>query len=337
MSTVTRSWKDPLTNLDLAAAQKVSEQNWDDAMSDIAYVGNALEPTTFLNKSGGALSLGAVVIVDSGNAGSFTTTTRQGDPRVLGVIVDATIASNGAGRVAAYGPVATLNVQGNVAIGDFLECSTTVGRARSNGAGRSPGTFAIATSAYSGGSAGTVSAMLLSAASGAAILAGSNAMLLLPHSFSADSSSAPIGSPNQVRCVRVTLAVGLWVNAIAFEVRTLEAAKFMGVGLYSLDGNTKWIDSGALSVATTGVKSTTLGATFYLPPGQYWLAYTSDTAGTLQVSSVANPSGAALVNAGSLPYYATAANGGSAGVLPATLGALTGTNQGTQTLVRLAG
>lgn len=337
MSTVSRTWKDPVTNLDLAAAQKVSEQNWDDAMSDIAYVGNALEPVTLLNKSGGALSLGAVVIIDPGNAGSFTTSTRQGDPRVFGVVMDASIASNGAGRVAALGPVATVNVQGNVAVGDFLECSTTVGRARSNGAAKSPGTFAIATSAYGGGSAGTVSALLLPGCGAGAILSGSSIMLLLPHSFSADANSAPVGSTNQVRVVRVTLAVGFWVNSIAFDVRTAEAGKFMGVGLYSLDGSTKLIDSGALSVASTGVKSTTLASTFYLPPGQYWLAVTSDTAGPLNVSTCANPSGSALDNTGTLPYYATAANGGSAGVLPATLGALTGINQGQQPLVRLAG
>lgn len=336
MGVVSRIWLDPVANLDLAAAQKVSEANWDSTQSNAAYLGNAIEPTTLTNKSGGSLSAGAVVVIDTANATSFTTTTIQGNPRVLGVQVDATIANNGTGRVAAIGPVATVNVQGNVAIGDFLECSTTAGRARSNGNSKSPGTFAIATSVYSGGAAGTVSAMLLPCGSGQAILTGAVATLYLPHTHSADATSVAVGAVNQIRVIRVVIPVGMWVNSIAVDVRTLEAGKLIGVGIYSLDGNTKLIDSGALSMASTGVKSTTLGTTFYLPPGEYLLAITSDETGVGKVTTCANQSGGGYI-ALSTSYYCTAANSGAAGVLPATLGALSGLNSADMPLIRLAG
>src|SRR5258706_15113670 len=104
MRAVPRTWLDPFTNLDLAAGQKVSEANWDNAMSDIAYVGNAIEPTTFTNKSGGSLSLGAVVVMDTATRARFNTTAVQSNPRVLGVVGDASIANNGTGRVAPLGP-----------------------------------------------------------------------------------------------------------------------------------------------------------------------------------------------------------------------------------------
>ncbi len=124
------------------------------------------------NKSGGDLSTGAVVVIDAANDSAFKTTTTQDDPAVLGVIPQKdntsriassqTIANNAAGYVQFAGTIAAVNVQGNVARGHYLRCSTTAGRAEDAGTTPTKGSFAIAVTAYSGGGAGQVAAILLS-------------------------------------------------------------------------------------------------------------------------------------------------------------------------------
>jgi len=107
------------------------------------------------NKSGGALALGDVVIVDTGNATAFTTTTTASNQRVVGVVFDTTIADDAAGLIMSVGSyVTTIKVTGTVAVGDFLITSTTAGRAASNGSS-SVSAFAIATTANASGD-GTV-------------------------------------------------------------------------------------------------------------------------------------------------------------------------------------
>jgi hypothetical protein len=113
------------------------------------------------NKSGGDLAAGAVVILEAAYDDAFTTTTIASDRRILGVLSES-IANNAAGLVYTAPEKCTVLVQGNVARGDFLVTSTTAGRASSVGKLKSgPGIFAVATTAYSGGGAGSVSAILL--------------------------------------------------------------------------------------------------------------------------------------------------------------------------------
>src|SRR5574341_1222065 len=98
MSTVTKTWKDPIANLDLAAGARVSEQNWDDAMSDIAYLDSVVEPG-LTNKSGSAVATGDVVVLDVGNDSAFSLSTIEGyNLTAIGVVVDSSIANNAAGR-----------------------------------------------------------------------------------------------------------------------------------------------------------------------------------------------------------------------------------------------
>lgn len=109
------------------------------------------------NKSGGALAVGDVVVLDTTADDSFTTTTTAGDDKVLGVLLDAP-ADDALGLVAVGGRVVTLKVADATSRGDYLKTSTTAGKATSVSS-RAKGVFARALSTTAGD--GTVSALLL--------------------------------------------------------------------------------------------------------------------------------------------------------------------------------
>jgi hypothetical protein len=159
------AWTDPTQR---STGDLITQSVWNtDIVDNLAYLLAAVEPDTLTNRSGGTLTAGAVVIADTSNDNSFTTTTAADNGLVIGVVMES-IANAAAGRVAAVG-VATVNVQGNVARGNYLSTSTTAGRAKDAGSSKAAGTFAIALTAYSGGGAGTVTALILPAMSAGAI------------------------------------------------------------------------------------------------------------------------------------------------------------------------
>jgi len=104
----------------------------------------------FLNNSGSTRSVGDVVIYDTTTNDTFNTTTTVGDTRVLGVVIDGSIANAVRGAIQTRGPV-LVNVSNAVARGDYLTTSGTAGQAQSNGGRIIPGTFAVALEASSGG------------------------------------------------------------------------------------------------------------------------------------------------------------------------------------------
>ncbi len=110
------------------------------------------------NNDGSQRAANDLVVQDTSGASRFKRTTTQGDAHDAYVVVE-TIDNAATGRVA-YAGFVTVNVQGNVAVGDFLRPSTTSGRAESAGATIAPGCFGRAYTAYSGGGAGTVTAYL---------------------------------------------------------------------------------------------------------------------------------------------------------------------------------
>lgn len=99
---------------------------------------------TLTNRSGGALSKYAVVVVDTANDSSFTTTTTERDDSVVGVVWAASIANNAAGMVVLRGSVAEIEVTGAISRGDFLITSTTAGKAKSGGTSDAGGAFGLA-------------------------------------------------------------------------------------------------------------------------------------------------------------------------------------------------
>ena len=131
-----------------------------DVTEDAAFqmVGNLDQSTitrrqsmNFTNASGGNLTEGMVVVYapSSDPFEQITTTTTAGDNRVIGVISgEATIANGARGHVLTEGVTTALKVDGttDIAIGDYLSCSTTVGVAKKASAGET--VFAIAQAAY---------------------------------------------------------------------------------------------------------------------------------------------------------------------------------------------
>lgn len=108
---------------------------WFDNTNDVhrIYDGSKFQPIGFsarilTNQSGGALTAGDVVIIDTGNASAVTTTTSAGDTDILGVVI-----IGGADQadvvVQTGGYVAAVTVDGSTSIGDFLRTSTTVKKA----------------------------------------------------------------------------------------------------------------------------------------------------------------------------------------------------------------
>jgi len=326
---VAEVWKDPITYLDLADDQVVTEINWDDLISNVLYVARKVSPN-LQNKSGGAVGVGDVVIADSANDSAFVGNTVAGLQTPVMVVLD-TIGSNLFGRVAQIG-VVVINYTGSApARGDFLELSNVSLKAKGVGAYKTPGSFARCMAAGSGGS---VVALLLSGIGGPLVLQGTGTVLFLPHANSSASNASP--TTNTVYVYRQVIPVGMWVNTIAFGVETAEASKFASIAIWDLTGTVKIIDSGALSIASTGIKSTTLGTPVYLPPGIYLVAFVSDrTSGAF--TGVAIPSGSSIWNSGAVAGMNTAANAGVAGAQPASLGVLTGTNFGLAPVCRLAG
>jgi len=77
------------------------------------------------NRSGSSREAGDVVIIDTNNDNSFTTTTSEGSVLVLGVVLE-TIANLTTGLVATGGYVGSVKVTGATVRGDYLKTSTTV-------------------------------------------------------------------------------------------------------------------------------------------------------------------------------------------------------------------
>ena len=128
---------------------------------------------------------------------------------------------------------------------------------------------------------------------------------------------------NDVAVYQFVLPFRSVVRNITFNVNTLEAGKFAGIGLYDKDGN-RLVHSGAVSVAGTGNKSTAVTAVT-LEPGVYFHAWTADgtTVALFAVSAVSDGTPSGIMTSVTPTKIGIAANPSVAGVLPATLGAIT--------------
>jgi hypothetical protein len=96
------------------------------------------------NKSGGAVAQGDVIILDSANASSFTTTTTAGFVNGLaGVVLDPNgIANNAAGMVALGGYAPKINLSGTGSIGDLVKTHTVAKQGARHAAPMAGGDFA---------------------------------------------------------------------------------------------------------------------------------------------------------------------------------------------------
>jgi hypothetical protein len=102
-------------------------------------------------------------------------------------------------------------------------------------------------------------------------------------------TQAVLGTANVLRAYPFIVHKKTVFDRIAMNVTTLLSPSFIRFGIYRDGGNLYpsglVVDSGAVSGATTGVKSVTISVT--LDPGIYWLAYNTNSAATLQVRQFA--------------------------------------------------
>lgn len=156
--------------------------------------------------------------------------------------------------------------------------------------------------------------------------------------FIASDPIAPNGPNNAVFVVRVEVPTQITVSTLTWMLTNPTSSgltETVSFGLYSLDGNTKLIDSGPQAYGTTSVARVASGSfsPVTLPVGEYWFAVTfnisniNDQCTFLSLallSTTGQPTAywESLINAQSIKL-GVAANSGSSGSLPATLGAIT--------------
>lgn len=315
---VTETWVEPNT-LSLALDELMTVSIYESILSDILYADRKAEPS-LTNKSGSSVGVGDVVVIDTANNSAFVTTTTSGHAGMIGVAKE-TIANNSAGRIGFIG-ICSINVTGAVNLGDYLETSTVAGKAKSAGTKKTATAFAIALTAASGG----VCTALVFAGGGIPSLSGSGVHLHLPYVGMNNTLSDNPGVANTVYCAKVIIPARITVSALSFYVGTGVASQYAALALYSADGNTKLLDTGAVSVASSGVKTVTFGTPVTLEPGMYWYAWTCTSTGVAWRAAYYATSSSnelAIMNAGTV-HSGTAANTSSAGVMPSTLGTITG-------------
>jgi hypothetical protein len=131
---------------------------------------------------------------------------------------------------------------------------------------------------------------------------------------------------NVVACYRFTLKQNITVSKVTWNVAAGNAAgRHVAFGIYSADGNTKLVDSGAMSAAALGVITAAVSPVTLEAGTVYWFVQTSDsiavTGPAIDEAATTTALLAALSN--SYARYGTAANASVAGVLPTTLGTIT--------------
>jgi hypothetical protein len=129
---------------------------------------------------------------------------------------------------------------------------------------------------------------------------------------------------NQTKYYLTYIPFRMSVVRITINISTGEASKNAGVGIYNLSGTKIWA-TGAISVASNGTKTATI-TPVTIGPGFYYLAMTDDgTTGTVRYKALSSGSVKTSISnvTTSAKLFGSAANASSAGVLPATLGALT--------------
>jgi hypothetical protein len=160
-----------------------------------------------------------------------------------------------------------------------------------------------------------------------------------------ETEQSVVTSDNQVKVFRLTVPLPIDVSRIIWATATVSATNcdYGAVGVYTLDGNTKLIDSGAVAYSTNDQYNNIDITDVYLEAGEYWLAYTAtDTGTSCAVLCAADPGRTTVPNFEVLMntqtvFIGTAANPSSSGALPSTLGTITGNSDVDRIIVKFVG
>ena len=121
--------------------------------------------------------------------------------------------------------------------------------------------------------------------------------------------------------LQFVLPVRFTARKIAFQIVTGQANKKIGFGVYDKDKD-RILTTGALTAASSGNFNSAFLSPLTLEPGIYFMAWTTDDAGVVTRSSKILTSWNTILNLTEVRNGT--ANVSSAGVLPATLGTITG-------------
>lgn len=149
------------------------------------------------------------------------------------------------------------------------------------------------------------------------------------HAFPAGGSTLGVNASALVYSWATQLLAPLTVRKCAFEVTVLKAGASVSIGIWDSGGN-KLVDFGAVSVATTGAKTASLGSPVTLAPGLYFIGWAGDDTTNTCTLLASFYGGATTTNANdvinkNVTRAFRSTNALSAGVLPSTLGASTQT------------
>ncbi len=146
--------------------------------------------------------------------------------------------------------------------------------------------------------------------------------LFVPHFFvQAAVLNAVIQTvANRVSVCQFVLPFRIKVVNIVVNITTPHAANFCAYAIYTPDGNTVLLESGAISTASAAVVNTAITAVT-LEPGPYFAAWTA-TQTTAQAAHETTSAVVGFTNENNV-RIGRAANASSSSVFPATLGTIT--------------
>jgi len=135
-----------------------------------------------------------------------------------------------------------------------------------------------------------------------------------------DTNTAVLSGANVVRVVQFALPYSVNVGHLVFNVATASAGGHCDVGIYDKSGNLL-LHAGSTSTTATGNVNAVISPSVSLAPGVYYLAWTADNTAMQFVGVGTGQTHQTFLNVNGT-RVGTAANAASAGVLPATLGAI---------------
>lgn len=136
------------------------------------------------------------------------------------------------------------------------------------------------------------------------------------------NSNVIVANANEVRVVLFFLPFFQSINKITYKV-VANAAGTADVGLYNSSGNRVLFTNGGINTNNIGIASVTVsGGPISLVAGYYYLAWTC-TSNTPTVDQIVYATDTLNMFNQNANRFGTAANNSTAGVLPATLGAIT--------------